>query len=293
MAQGALLVPRRYKPTQFARVNPGHPMARHLRTFLLYPSNHTTGPLFYDAVTGANGSAGATNITARETSEGRALFCNAPSSNATWTSIRTSPGVNANLCTVISRMRLTTKPGAGSRCYPVYLRSSGGAGPAVGFDSSGFCVATLGGSNGIDLPRATGSVDRLNQWVTIGGSYAYSNLGTYTNNAAGRLWENGVRIADGTPSGTTSANDFNSIRIGRDGTGYFGTFTGEILWIAAFTRYLTDEEHAWWHSHAYEVLEQQLHPSFFSLPAAGAATAFSPPPYQRTMRFTPRPSRFF
>jgi hypothetical protein len=69
---------------------------------------------------------------------------------------------------------------------------------------------------------------------------------------------------------------------------YDSFYTGDIAWAAMFPRFLSDTEHAWWARNAFEVLEQQSNPSFFSLPSDAAAAATSNPPFQRNLRFLPR-----
>ena len=290
MAQGALLLPRSYKPQQFARVNSAHPMARKLMAFFYHAGSATTGPVLWDAVKGIPGL-GVANITYKATSEGGALACAAPA-RVSYTGIRNQNASQSDRCTVIARMRLTTAPA--STCYPVCLtgNTTSSRGVAVGFTSAGFVAGAESGTNGM-IP-GVGTVNRLNQWVTVGASANTTTaLDRVAPQVAGRVWENGARGATTTVSGSTSATiTLDRINVGRDGTGYFGTFTGDIAWFAAFNNLLTDEEHAWWHRNAFEVLEQTRNYSFFAFPEVAGGATFTPQSNRAILQAVNRASTF-
>lgn len=270
MSQGALWLPRRFKPSHPVRVNQGHPMAKELASFLIWPRGRT----FYDAVT-QNLAGSGTGQAVAATSEGEALRFNGTARTSTTTALRNPRGVSPLLTTVIARMRLTTKP-ASNWAIAAQIDNVGGTrGAGVGFNSSGFAVGASSGGNGVmTSPDAT---DWLNQWVTVGGSSAYTDLNTPAAVAKGRSWVNGRKVGDGSASGgITSPGVAATIYMGREPLNYNQFFNGDIAWAAFFTRFLTDDEHDWWAKRPFEVLEQQSNVSFFSLPAVSGAVSNIP-----------------
>jgi len=261
----ALWTPRLIKPADFVRANLAHPQARELAFFLHYVGRGT----FFDAVSGkVEGTASGQSALAA--SEGNVLhFGGTTRSNGT--AFANPLGTVQNLCTVIAKLRLTSKPA--TRAAAVHYGVSGnGSGPYVGFDSSGFAHGGSAGTNGTNASDNKDATDHTGQWVVLAGSWLPTGAKSFTNSTPA-LWVNGTARFSGTNgAGGSSTNAApNTLALGREIQNYNNFFTGDVAWAVGLNRLLSDDEHAWWAQHACEVLEQRVNRVFFSLPAASGS----------------------
>ena len=263
----ALWTPRLIKPADFVRADLAHPQARELAFFLHYVGRGT----FFDAVSGKiEGTASGQSALAA--GEGNALhFGGTTRSNGT--AFANPLGTVQNLCTVIAKLRLTSKPA--TRAAAVHYGVSGnGSGPYVGFDSNGFAHGGSAGTNGTNASDNKDATDHIGQWVVVAGSWYPT--GAKTSDVASHgpcLWVNGTQKFSGiTAAGGASTNAApNTLALGREIQNYNNFFTGDVAWAVGLNRLLSDDEHAWWAQHACEVLEQRVNRAFFSLPAASGS----------------------
>jgi len=267
----ALWTPRLIKPTSHVRANLAHPQARELAFFL----HNVGGGTFVDAVTGKTEGA-ASGQSALASSEGNVLHLGGTTRSSGTAFVNTQATVQ-NFCTVIANLRLTTKPA--SRCTAVqYGVSSNGSGPFVGFDSNGFAHGGCSGTNGTNSSASLDAVDHTGKWVVVAGSWFPT--GAKTNNAVSNgscVWVDGVAKFFGTAgAGSQSTNAVpNTLALGREISNYNNFFVGDIAWGVGLNRLLSDDEQAWWAQHAYEVLEQNVSRSFFSMPAAAGGNVYN------------------
>jgi len=257
--------PRLIKPNDFVRANLAHPQARELAFFLHYVARGT----FFDSVTGRIGGA-ASGQSALAAGEGNVLHLSG-TTRSSGTAFSNPLGTAQNLCTVIAKLRLTSKPA--TRCAAVhYGVSSNGSGPYVGFDSNGFAHGGTAGTNGTNGSQCIDSTDHTGQWVTVAGSWLPAGAKSFANSNP-TLWVNGTAKffgSNGAGGSSTSAAP-NTLALGREIQNYNNFYVGDIAWAIGLNRLVSDDEHAWWPLHAYEVLEQRVNRSFFTLPAAGGS----------------------
>jgi hypothetical protein len=250
---------RTRKPNHPARVNMGHPRTRGLVAFMTTPG----GRGMFNAVDGQWSAVSAGTPEVRGSPEGATFYM--PGTVRGALTVRNPASVNADACTLIARVKVRAMPGSGvanvvSLGNTAFFRSlsilldSGLTGVAWGAaNNNGLGSTGSSGVNDVGLFRTVG-VDS-----TIGSSPATV-----------RAFLDGVPAGTNTKSGSGLDQAVTTLYIGRDSTGYYGSPDVEVLWVAAFDRTLSAAEHAWWHDHAFEVLQGSA-PRMFALsqPASG------------------------
>lgn len=235
----ALLLPP-FRPSQFVGANLANPLARGLAAFYCYNSNGS----WWNAVNGKIGTTGS-GQSALATSEGRVLQYNG-SARVAYTNAVNPNAVSGQLVTVIARLKLVSKPG--NKCAAAAYSDAGGSrGSWAGFDSNGFAMAGQFTSNG--MMGFADSTDHTGEWVTVAGS----NDSPTSTGGGFSLWVNGKYIGH-SASGSTSASAASQVNLGRDPTNYYSNFTGQIAWVAAYNRILSDAEHLAIHRDPYSLI---------------------------------------
>ena len=249
----ALILPPT-RPTQLVRASFGNPLARGLAALYMYETHGA----FRDSVTGKIGTANA-NQSIANSQEGRVLQYNG-SAQVGYTNFTNPNSVLASSCTIIARLRLTAKPGGNAVAAGYVSNYSTGRGPIVGFNSSGNIIGGAVSSSGLSV--VADGVDHTGQWVTVGGMPL---------NTGGQLYINGIYKGINF-SGTTAGGPAPvGVYLGRDNSPYFGTFTGQIAWVAAWNRLLSAAEHMAVVRNPYGLLATQPDRRAYNISGGGTA----------------------
>jgi len=243
---------RARRPKGNARVNFAHPLARDIAFFYFdAQGTDSTGPTFYDAVTGKIGSSASGQT---RTSQGTLAF--SASRSTTTTAFTNYKAVQTTTQTILARCKLTTKPA--DRTVPVFYGNNGSRGVLVAFNSSGNAGGGNWTTNGV--LSAYDAIDHTGEWVVLAGR------GETSGAAYGYV--NGNYIGT-TISGSAAAQSIDRVTMGRDPSGYYNAFTGEVDWAMGFNRVLSDPEIKQLSNNPWQILAPAYDLGWFSLDAGG------------------------
>lgn len=215
-----------FRPTGLVRAAGQQAPASGLAAFYTFAD---TSDAWRDSVTGLKGTtnAGQTRVL---TPYGPGLQYNG-SARVVYTNFQNPASVATEFLTVVACAKVTTLPG-GNACVVTYGTTGSGRAAICGFNSSGF--AMCGAITSAGVIAVNDATNHLGEWVVIAGSGQGSQ-------GAGFGWLNGKNL--GSNFGGSGTGTPTRINIGRDDTNYFSAFTGQVAWVAAFNRILSDAEH--------------------------------------------------